>query len=170
MRLVALSLVVAVMACAAAPPATSSQDVATVRKQIDSLDALFNRLVAENKADSVVSQYYWPDAVTMNAGAPPARGPQAIRAAYDQFMSMGRVTAHIQATSLVAADSVASDVGQYRLEVRSSADTSKVLMSDHGNYVTTFLRRNGQWRAIYDATMSEVAPPPPAHTASKSKN
>jgi hypothetical protein len=34
-------------------------------------------------------------------------------------------------------------------------------MSDHGNYVTTFVRRNGQWRAIYDIATSEVPPPMP---------
>jgi hypothetical protein len=43
------------------------------------------------------------------------------------------------------------------------APDAVVLMSDHGNYVTTFVKRNGQWRSLHDVAVSEVpaAPAPP---------
>ena len=57
------------------------------------------------------------------------------------------------------ADSVASDIGQYSFEVRDKADTTKIVLSDHGNYATSFVRRNGEWRAIYDINVSEIPAP-----------
>jgi ketosteroid isomerase-like protein len=161
MRLAVFSLVVGITACGATPRAGSTTDPAVVRQQIDSLDALFNRWVGEKKIDSIVTQYYWPEATVLNQGAAPASGPDAIRAALQQLMSMGNVTAHIGATSLVVADSVASDMGHYQFEIRSATDSTKVVVSDHGNYVTTFVRRNGVWRALYDINASEIPPPAP---------
>ena len=75
---------------------------------------------------------------------------------------------HFKMASLVVADTVASDQGTYTLEIRAKPDTSKVVMTDHGNYVTTFVKRNGQWRALYDIATSEIPATPPAAPATKS--
>ena len=164
MRLPPLLFVAALMACSPTPPSTPATDVQVVRSQIDSLDARFNRWASTGQLDSIMTHYYAPDAIVVNAGVPPVRGREAIRAVYDGIFKTGNVRAHIGLTTILAADSIASDIGQYALEIRSKVDTAKVLMSDHGNYATTFVRRNGEWRALYDVTVSEV--PMPAAPAS----
>jgi hypothetical protein len=84
---------------------------------------------------------------------------------FDGMMSAGDFRIKLTRQSLKIADSLASEQGTYTLEMlpKPPADTSKVLMTDHGSYVTTFINRNGEWRALYDVTASALpAPPAPA--------
>ena len=152
-------------ACAATPPA-STTDYAAIGKTIDSMDVAVQRWYNQGMVDSIVSGYFSSDAIVMNPGAPVAKGTDAVRSGLTGMYKTVAIRLHFQRTDLVASDSVASDHGQYQLEIRDKTDTSKVMMSDHGNYVTTFVLRNGQWRAIYDIATSDVPPPPPAPAAS----
>ena len=151
----------ALVACSSTASSKAGPDPQTVRAQIDSLDAKFNRWVVAGHVDSIVSDYYAPDAILLVAGSPPMRGTEAIRAVYDGFYKIGNVRGRIQLYSLLAADSIATDVGQYTMEIRDKSDSTKLLATDHGSYTTAFVRRNGEWRAIFDGTVSEV----PALTA-----
>ncbi len=173
MRLSSLLLLAGLAACAATP-SQSGSDPAAIRAQIDSLDSQFNRWINASQIDSIISGYYAPDAVLLQPGTPPARGADAIRAVYNGFTQMGIVHGQIKLTSISASDSLASDVGQYSFEIRDRSDSNKVLVTDRGNYLTTFVRRNGQWRALYDATLTEVpaapaAAPAPAPASGKKK-
>jgi ketosteroid isomerase-like protein len=167
-RTVPVVVVAAVVACATSS-AKSSDPGANARAEIDSLDARFNRWVTTNQLDSVIDRYYAPDAVLLLAGAPPARGADAIRKVYDGLMSAGAVRGGIKSSALVAADSIASDWGSYVLDIRAKNDSGKVIMADHGNYVTTFARRNGEWRAIYDINVTEIPAPAPAPAPATAK-
>src|SRR5512146_731751 len=152
MRLASLLLIAGLVACAATP-SQSGSDPAVIRGQIDSLDSQFNRWLNAGQIDSIISGYYAPDAVLLQPGTAPARGADAIRAAYNGFTQMGSVRGQIKLTAISGSDSLASDIVQYSFEIRDKSDSNKVLATDHGNYLTTFVRRNGQWRALYDATL-----------------
>jgi ketosteroid isomerase-like protein len=149
-----------VAACAATPPAAST-DYAAIGKTIDSLDTSVQRWLNQGMVDSMLTGYYTTDAVVMNPGSAVAKGTDAIRASLTDMYKTVTLRVHFQRADMVASDSVVSDHGTYQLEIRDKNDSSKVFMSDHGNYVTTFVRRNGQWRAIYDIATSEVPPPMP---------
>lgn len=156
-------------ACAATTPAATT-DYAAIGKTIDSLDVAAQRWLNQGEVDSLLSGYYTSDAIVMNPGAPVSKGSDAIRNSLTEMYKTVALRLHFQRTDLVASDSVASDHGTYQLEIRDKTDSSKVLMSDHGNYVTTFVKRNGAWRSIYDIATSEVPPPMPAPApASKKK-
>jgi len=170
MRLSSLVMLSMVTACAAPGPSSSGTDVQAVRNAIDSLDQNVQRWFREEKVDSIVTGYYASDAIVMNPNAPAAKGTDAIRAQLAGYYAQSAVRLHFTMASLFVADSLASDQGSYTLEIRAKPDTTKVLMSDHGNYVTTFVKRNGQWRAVYDIATSEVPlPPPPAPAAKATK-
>lgn len=164
MRPSSLLLLAGLAACAATPPQSGS-DPAAIRAQIDSLDSQFNRWVNAGQIDSIISGYYAPDAVLLQPGTAPARGADAIRTVYNAFTQAGIVRGRIKLTAISGSDSLASDIGQYSFEIRDKSDSSKVLVADHGNYLTTFVRRNGQWRALYDATLTEVPAAPAAAPA-----
>ncbi len=102
--------------------------------------------IAQGAVDSMVTQYYAPDAVFLNLNQPAAVGTDAIRKTINGFLAMGNFRFQLKTVSLQAMDSLASEYGTYTLELRPKppADTTKVVMTDHGNYVTTFVRRNGQ--------------------------
>lgn len=161
LSLIAPAVAIGLAACAARP-AASTTDYAAIGQAIDSMDVAVQRWYNQGAVDSIVSGYFSNDAIVMNPGAAVAKGSDAVRASLTEMYKTVGIRLHFQRTDLVAADSVASDHGRYTLEIRDKADTSKVVMSDHGNYVTTFVKRNGQWRAIYDIATSEVPPPAPA--------
>lgn len=158
--LVAAAAAASVAACAATPPAATT-DYAAIGKTIDSLDTAVQRWLDAGVVDSIVSGYYTSDAIVMNPGSAVAKGSDAIRSSLTDMYKTMTMRVHFQRSDMVASDSVVSDHGTYQLEIRDKNDSSKVFMSDHGNYVTTFVKRNGQWRSIYDIATSEVPPPMP---------
>jgi ketosteroid isomerase-like protein len=153
-------------ACNAAAPSKAGLDVQQVTRQLDSLDARFNAWIAAGQVDSIVGVYYAPEATLLVAGTGPVQGREQIRAVYESFYKLGNVRGRIQRSDLRVADSVATDIGHYDLRIIGKPDTAKVVMSDRGSYITSFVRRNGQWQAIYDSNVSEV--PPAASTTPNS--
>jgi ketosteroid isomerase-like protein len=154
---------------ASAKPAPSTDAVAVARA-IDSLDANAMRQIREGHPDSLAEAYFSADAIVMDpAHDPPAKGHDAIRAAFGGFSQAGVLRLRWTRASLYVADSLASDQGTYTMELRAKppADTTKLLASDHGSYVTTFIRRDGEWRAVYDIATSEVPVAPTAASATK---
>lgn len=167
MRLPTPLMFAVLAACAAAPVQKPPTDVAAVASAIDSLDSGMQRWFVQENVDSIVG-YYTSDAIVMSPNQPVARGSDAIRAAHaDLFKQLG-LRLVFKRESLVVADSIASDQGHYTMELRAKPDTTKVVMSDHGSYVTTFVYRGGRWRALYDIATSEVPLPPPAAPVAKS--
>ncbi len=166
MRLfVVLSLAALTSFAAACAPAATSMDAAAIGRAIDSLDTSAQRWLATGLTDSIVTSYYTSDAIVMNPNSPADRGSGAIHADLTNMFKTNVVQLNSKRTAMIASDSVASDNGTYTLTIRDKSDTSKILASDHGNYVTTYVKRNGQWRALYDIATSEVPPaapvPPP---------
>jgi ketosteroid isomerase-like protein len=163
-----LAAIATLTACAGASSG-SSTDVAAIGRSIDSLDVDVQRWFNTGAADSIVAGYYTSDAVVMDSNSPADRGSEAIRTDLGNTFKTVSLRLHLERASLVAADFLASDQGHYTLELRSKKDTSKVLTFDHGSYVTTFVKRNGQWRARYDIAASEVPLPAPAPAPAKKK-
>jgi len=162
MRACILLYAVSLLACSAAPPTNrATTDPQQTTSQLDSLDGRLNRWIVAGQVDSIISVYYAPDATLLVAGSSPIRGSSAIRAVYEGFYKLGMVRGQINRTSLIAADSVATDIGRYEMQIKDKADSTKVLATDRGSYLTAFVRRDGRWQAIYDANVSEMPPAPP---------
>ncbi len=157
--LTALVIAAGIAACASAG---STTDTAAIGKAIDALDANANRWFNTGAVDSIVTGYYTTDAIVIDPNAPAVKGSDAIRKDLAGEFAIGTLKLHFQRSTLVAADSLASDYGTYTLEIRDKKDSTKVLMSDRGSYVTTFVNRGGEWRAIYDITASELPAAPAA--------
>jgi ketosteroid isomerase-like protein len=161
-----LVVITSLTACAPTPPA-STTDVAAIGGIIDSMDAKVQEWFNREMADSIAASYYAVDAVVMNPNDPVMKGSEAIRRRLAETFKAVSFRVRFKRDALITADSVASDQGHYTLEIRAKPDTSKVLATDHGSYVTTFVKRNGQWRAVFDIATSEV--PAPAANAGQSK-
>lgn len=166
-RSIAGPAVIATLSACAGASSGSSTDVAAIGRSIDSLDVNVQRWFNAGAADSIVAGYYTSDAVVMDSNSPADTGSEAIRTDLSNTFKRTSIHLHLERASLVAADSLASARGHYTLQLRDKCDTSKVLMSDHGNYVTAFVKRKGKWRALYDIAASEVPLPAAASSAKK---
>ena len=162
--LFAAVLAPAFVACASSQSGQSgSTDVQAVQRTIDSMDTKVIDWINREMTDSIVAKYYASDAIVIFPNSPASKGTDAIRRDMNNTYKSAALKLHFQRDAIIVADSVASDHGTYTLEVRAKPDTTKVLASDHGNYVTTFVKRNGEWRALFDIASSEV--PMPTSTA-----
>src|ERR1019366_1113377 len=111
--LAGLAVVVGLAACAGTG---SSTDVAAIAKSIDSLDTNVQRWFNAGMTDSVVADYYTSDAVVMDSNSPADKGSDAIRSDLNGMYKTAVLRIHFERSSLVAADSLASDHGHYTLE------------------------------------------------------
>jgi len=67
-------------------------------------------------------------------------------------------------------DSLASTQGTYTFHLYPpTGDTTKAMVSDHGNYVTVFVRTPQGWRALFDIVDSEIPLPTPTPTSTAKK-
>jgi ketosteroid isomerase-like protein len=124
-----------------ATAASSTTDTKAVQAILDSLDTKVQVWLNQGMMDSVVTGYYASDAIVMNPNAPALKGTDAIRSTWTEMLKTMSLRLHFTRSTLIVSDSVASDQGTYTLEIRAKPDTTKVLDSDHGNYVTTFVKK-----------------------------
>lgn len=160
--LVLIPGVALVVACAIKTPASDTLDTQAIAKTLDSLDARQQDWFARGIVDSIATGFYAPDAMLMQSGSAALQGKDAIRAGFADLLKSADVRIKFAKASRQVSESLAVEQGRYNIEIRAKSDTAKVVGTDHGSYVTAFVKRNGQWRAIYDISSSEIPVPMPA--------
>lgn len=167
--LLVLAANVALAACTGASATASGADEQAVGKILDSLDANEQRLFAKGAVDSIPAAFYASDAALLETSSPAMIGHDAIRGGFTEMRREGDVRLTFKMLSRVIGDSVASERGEYFMEIRGKPDSSKVLAKDHGNYVTTFVKRNGEWKALFDIATSDVPAPAPGASSAPAR-
>jgi uncharacterized protein (TIGR02246 family) len=128
-------------------------------KALKDIEAQWNRDFASKDPDKLVA-HYADDAVLMSPGMPASSGKAAIRNTLKQMVSDPAFSLKFQASKVEIARSgdVAYTQGSYTMAM-TDAQTKQVV-SDHGNYVTTYRKPpDGAWKAVADIATSEVPPP-----------
>jgi uncharacterized protein (TIGR02246 family) len=98
------------------------------------------------------------DGVEIAAGAPVAKGRDAIQKMYSGlFSSMKNANVTFGNLSVRVADAgdFATVEGPYQM---SFTDAKGKKQQDHGTTLTVFQKINGAWKILYDTALSEVAP------------
>lgn len=156
-----LPFILLVVGCTTMEAPDPTANIAATRAAIEALDANAQRWITSAAIDSLVTGYYASDAVVMNPNSSVANGTDAIRTGYTELSKTALVRLEFKISRIYVADSMATTQGTYtfRLRPKPPADTANFIMSDHGSYVTTFLKRNGEWRAVLDIATSEMPLP-----------
>ena len=157
----AVVLVLFAVGCTTMDAPDPTANIAAARTAIEALDAQAQHWMATGAVDSLVAGYYTADAVVMNPNQPPLIGAEAIRNSWNEMSKSALVRVELKLSRIYVADSMATTQGSYtfRLRPKPPADTSNFMVSDRGNYVTTYLKRNGEWRAVLDIVTSEMPLP-----------
>jgi uncharacterized protein (TIGR02246 family) len=167
MRALALRVVVAL---ATVLPAGCGQsglpDPDAVRAGIEQHNAEVMRAYAAGDA-AAVAAIFTEDAWQMPPHSPPLIGRKAIGAFWQQALTWGKWQFDLKTLAVTVSGPLAIERGHYRLtfEPGSAAPPGMVAFEDKGNYLVQWRREHdGEWRAVADAPVSELAlPAGPAH-------
>lgn len=147
------------------PANTHDADV----KAIQDTEVQWNQDIAAKDVGKLVA-HYTDDGVLLVCGSPAAVGKAAIEAAFRGLLADPAMSLKFHSTRVEVAKSgdVGSSYGVYTLDVTDP--TTKQVVHDHGNYITTFLKQaDGSWKAVFDSPVSEVPPPMPPPAPEKKK-
>ncbi|MEO7041244.1 MAG: nuclear transport factor 2 family protein [Gemmatimonadaceae bacterium] len=145
--------------------ATQSQNPKEVRSIIERDNAKADQWYAAGEIDSVASMFA-VDAWQMSPNNPPLVGREAIRQFWSQAVKWGKWDFTLTTQDVSVSDSIAVERGKYLLKLvaGSAAPPGMGSLEDHGNYVVYWRRDpDNEWRAVWDAPISEVPLPVPEH-------
>ena len=166
------TIAIAACACAAALASGCAPNAGPAKPQVDAariVDAIKTAEVHANTDwksgdPNKVAAFFAPDATIMVAGAPPAVGAAAIKAAVQALMNDPAFTLTFASDRVYVAASgdLAAARGTYRQTATDPA--TKAVVTQTGSYVTVFRPRpGGAWKAVWDI----VAPGPSSTAAGK---
>ena len=126
------------------------------------LRAIYQKLpsIIASGDTAAIGALFLDNGVEIMPGAPPAQGKDAIK---KQFASVLASMKHLELA--MTADAVitiadAGDLAVVRAPYRMTfTDPKGKKAEDHGTSMTVFKKVAGQWKALYDTNISEVAPP-----------
>lgn len=154
MRNIILLLSLALTACASG----LSQSPQEVRSIIERDNSNAAQWYASGEIDSVASLFA-EDAWQMSPNNPPLVGREAIRQFWRQAVKWGKWNFSLQTQDVSVSGPIAVERGKYLLKFVAGPGVPPGMASfeDHGNYLVYWRRgKDGEWRAVWDAPISEV--------------
>ena len=146
--------------CNSAPttPAAPAVDLVAEQSKIRDLESSWVKEAAAKDLEKSAG-HYADDAVLITPGEPPAKGKDAIHAAWKSLIDDPNFKINFSAdrVEISASGDLATTKGSYTLTVTNPK--TKKPIEDKGSYVTVFKKQaDGGWKAIEDINTSEVAP------------
>lgn len=122
-------------------------DAKKEKQAIRDLDTQFGAAAAKKDAEAAVALYA-SDATILAPDAPPAKGTEAIRAAWTEFLKTPGLAINIvpEKICVAFAGDLATDVGRFEME----SDSPQGHLKSVFKYLEVWRKTNGQWKVIYD--------------------
>jgi uncharacterized protein (TIGR02246 family) len=142
----------------APPPAAPAVDVAAEQAKIRDIESAWVQEAAAKDFEKAAG-HYTDDAVLIISGGPPARGKEAVHAAWKALLEDPNVKLAFSAdrVELSASGDMATTKGSYTMTVTNPK--TKKPVEDKGSYLTVYKKQaDGNWKVIEDMTASEIAP------------
>ena len=146
--------------CNTAPttPSAPAVDLVAEQSKIRDIESNWVKEAAAKDLEKCVG-HYADDAVLITTGEPPAKGKDAIHAAWKSLLEDPNFKINFSAdrVEISAGGDLATTKGSYTLSVTNPK--TKKPIDDKGTYVLVFKKQaDGGWKAIEDISSSEVAP------------
>lgn len=134
------------------------------RAAIERLNAKASALYAAGDSDGIATLFA-ADGRQLPPNSAPLIGREAIRNYWKTALKAGKWEFTLQTQHVDVSGRLAVELGKYRLRFTAGANAPMPSFEDHGNYLVEWRQEaDGEWRAVFDAPVSEVALPaaPPA--------
>ena len=138
--------------CTAAPGVDVNAEMLEIRE----LDRLWLVTFSEKDIEGAM-QFFAPDAVLMPAHAPAIAGKESIQAWFESWLPNPAVTSTFAPDEIEVAASgdLAYDRGTYQFTM----ETPEGRFRDTGKYLIVWKIIDGEWKAIFDISNSDLASP-----------
>jgi len=148
-----------ILACQRTPAPNS----VPVRQAIEAHNANAERWYLNRQVDSLAA-IFAEDVWQLPPNMAPIVGHDSLRAFWTNALTWGRWEFDLQTQDVVTAGSLAVERGRYALKFTPGAQAPMPAFEDRGNYVVLWRQdADGEWRVVWDASVSELPPPgPPA--------
>jgi len=141
-------------ACSSSPRISSDYSPGDAENAIARANADFAANARAGNAQTLVTNFYAPDAVVMAPNVPAFRGRDAISAFWTAFLASGAVDLALTSTNVTQPSSdVAIETGRYDLSLRPASGQA---IKDAGKYVVLWKKSNGRWWAAEDIFNSDM--------------
>jgi len=136
-----------------------ASDVAQVRRAIEARNASAERWYLAGQVDSLVTVFA-EDVWQLPPNMPPVVGRDSLRAFWTNAFKWGRWEFDLQSQDVVTRDAIAVERGRYTIKFTPSGQAPMPAFEDRGNFVVLWRQgADGEWRAVWDAPVSELPPP-----------
>jgi uncharacterized protein (TIGR02246 family) len=153
-RSILIAAAVILTACSSSPPISSEYSPGDAENAIRRANADFAANARAGNAQTLVNNFYAPDAVVMAPNYPALRGRDAIRAFWTAFLATGAIDVALTNTNVTQPSSdVAIETGHYDLSVRPASGQA---VKDAGKYIVIWKKSNGRWWASEDIFNSDM--------------
>jgi uncharacterized protein (TIGR02246 family) len=141
-------------ACSSSPRISSDYSPGDAENAIRRANADFAANARSGNAQTLVNNFYAPDAEVMAPNVPAFRGRDAIRAFWTAFLATGSVDLALTSTNVTQPSSdIAVETGRYDLSLRPASGQA---IKDAGKYVVLWKKSNGRWWAAEDIFNSDM--------------
>jgi uncharacterized protein (TIGR02246 family) len=153
-RFISVAAAVILTACSSSPRISSDYSPGDAENAIRRANADFAAAARSGNAQTLVSDFYAPDAVVMAPNLPAFRGHEAIRAFWTAFLATGSVDVALTSTNVTQPSSDAAiETGRYDLSLRPASGQA---VHDAGKYIVIWKKTNGRWWAAQDIFNSDM--------------
>jgi len=141
-------------ACSSSPRISPDYSPGDAENAIRRANADFAANARSGNAQTLVNNFYAPDAVVMAPNMPALRGRDAILAFWTGFLASGAVDLALTSTNVTQPSSdLAIETGRYDLSLRPASGQA---IKDAGKYMVLWKKSNGRWCAAEDIFNSDM--------------
>jgi uncharacterized protein (TIGR02246 family) len=153
-RFILVTAAAILTACSSSPRISSDYSPGDAENAIRRADADFAANARAGNAQTLVTNFYAPDAVVMAPNYPAFRGRSAIQQFWTGFLASGAVDVALTSTDVIQPSSdVAIETGRYDLSLRPASGQA---IKDAGKYIVLWKKSNGRWWAVEDIFNSDM--------------
>jgi uncharacterized protein (TIGR02246 family) len=153
-RFILVAATAILAACSSSPHISSDYSPGDAENAIRRANADFAAAAHAGNAQTLVDNFYAPDAEVMAPNLAAFRGHAAIRAFWTAFLATGAVDVALTSTNVTQpSNDVAIETGRYDLSVRPASGQA---IKDAGKYMVLWKKSNGRWLAAEDIFNSDL--------------
>jgi uncharacterized protein (TIGR02246 family) len=153
-RLILATAAAILTACSSSPRISSDFSPGDAENAIRRANADFAANARAGNAQTLVNNFYSPDAVVMAPNLPALRGRDAIQQFWTGFLATGSVDLALTSTNVTQpSNDVAVETGRYDLSLRPASGQA---IKDAGKYMVVWKKSDGRWWATADIFNSDM--------------